>query len=316
MRVAGISREGIARARLRRDLPRPAWASRCAPILEAEQVDAIVHAALDTGPDAYRINVEGTTRWLDEADAAGVPLQILLSTLSAAPERPVGLRPGQVRSWRERFIDARADRVSDGRGRGWRHVRPDAALHPALPGRADVGRWPPTGLRARDRLPVRGPAMRTAWPVARGLTGRALEPPATATEYTLREHNGSYRGRPRVPAPPADGPAAAGPGAAARALEKLPLPSLPITSTNVKGLMQGEGARRPHRTLPTLVILKPSLDVLVAAWGRFAFRENDGLRKEIAVKTPKTMKALVKKDAEPGLWLEEVPVPRSASTTC
>ena len=29
-----------------------------------------------------------------------------------------------------------------------------------------------------------------------------------------------------------------------------------------------------------------------------------------------TMLALVKKEAKPGLWLDEVPVPGSASTTC
>ncbi len=53
------------------------------PALATEPVDAIVHTALASGPDAYRLNVEGTTRWLDEGRAAGAGLQILLSTLSA-----------------------------------------------------------------------------------------------------------------------------------------------------------------------------------------------------------------------------------------
>jgi nucleoside-diphosphate-sugar epimerase len=53
------------------------------PALAARPVDAIVHTALAAGPDAYRLNVEGTSRWLDEGRAAGVRLQILLSTLSA-----------------------------------------------------------------------------------------------------------------------------------------------------------------------------------------------------------------------------------------
>ncbi len=65
-------------------------------LLAAEQIDAAVHAALDSGPDAYQVNVEGTTRWLDEASECGVPLQILLSTLSAAPDALVGLRPQQI----------------------------------------------------------------------------------------------------------------------------------------------------------------------------------------------------------------------------
>ncbi len=56
-----------------------------APLLAAEPVAAVVHAALATGPDSYQVNVAGTTRWLEEAQAAGVPLQIFLSSLSAAP---------------------------------------------------------------------------------------------------------------------------------------------------------------------------------------------------------------------------------------
>ena len=54
------------------------------PLFETERVDAVVHTALDPGPQSYSINVEGTTRWLEEASAGGVSLQILLSSLSAS----------------------------------------------------------------------------------------------------------------------------------------------------------------------------------------------------------------------------------------
>jgi nucleoside-diphosphate-sugar epimerase len=53
------------------------------PALAAQPVDVMIHTALANGSDAYRLNVEGTSRWLDEGRAAGVSLQILLSTLSA-----------------------------------------------------------------------------------------------------------------------------------------------------------------------------------------------------------------------------------------
>lgn len=85
MRVVGTSRS----VRAMRGFDRVYGArlgDSLAPILAEERIDVIVHAALDAGADAYAVNVNGTTRWLEEAQAAGVSLQILLSTLSATPE--------------------------------------------------------------------------------------------------------------------------------------------------------------------------------------------------------------------------------------
>lgn len=59
-----------------------------AGVLAAERPDAIVHTALDAGPNAYALNVAGTRRWREEAAAAGVSLQIFLSSLSAMPDAP------------------------------------------------------------------------------------------------------------------------------------------------------------------------------------------------------------------------------------
>ena len=59
-----------------------------ADILRAERPDVVIHAALASGPDAYAANVEGTRRWLREASAAGVRLQVFLSSLSALPDAP------------------------------------------------------------------------------------------------------------------------------------------------------------------------------------------------------------------------------------
>lgn len=52
-------------------------------VFAQDAVDAVVHTALDTGSSAYETNVEGTTRWLEEAAAAGVGTQVFLSSLSA-----------------------------------------------------------------------------------------------------------------------------------------------------------------------------------------------------------------------------------------
>ncbi|OQA41096.1 MAG: NAD dependent epimerase/dehydratase family protein [Chloroflexi bacterium ADurb.Bin325] len=57
-----------------------------APVFAAERIDAVIHAALDSSDHAYRTNVEGTRRWLAEAQAASATTQILLSSLSADAE--------------------------------------------------------------------------------------------------------------------------------------------------------------------------------------------------------------------------------------
>ena len=87
MRVAGTSRQGLPVPGF--DAVYPAsLGDALGPILAAEHIDAVVHAALDTGPDAYRVNVDGTTRWLDgSARNAASPCRS-----SSAPSRPRPMR--------------------------------------------------------------------------------------------------------------------------------------------------------------------------------------------------------------------------------
>lgn len=59
-----------------------------AAVLATERPDVIVHTALDSGADACTTNVTGTRRWQNEATAAGVNLQLFLSSLSALPDAP------------------------------------------------------------------------------------------------------------------------------------------------------------------------------------------------------------------------------------
>ncbi len=81
-RVLGTSRQDAAVADFHR-IYRKRLGDGLADVFAEEPVDAIVHAALDAGSAAYATNVEGTTRWLREAAAAGVGTQIFLSSLSA-----------------------------------------------------------------------------------------------------------------------------------------------------------------------------------------------------------------------------------------
>lgn len=55
-------------------------------MLEVEKIDVVIHCANDTGPDAFRVNVDGTRQWMEEARTSGAELQIFLSSLLAVPD--------------------------------------------------------------------------------------------------------------------------------------------------------------------------------------------------------------------------------------
>ncbi len=213
-----------------------------APILVAERLDAIVHAALAAGPDAYRLNVEGTTRWLAEAQAAGVPLQILLSSLSAAPDALAAY--GRAKHVLEqRFLAAGQVvfrmAIVVGDGGMFARLHESVRRSPVVP-LLGGGRQTVYVLGIGFLCNVLRDAIRAG---GAGLAGRAwnLQQP---TSYRLRQvlaaiaHGYGYR-RLFIPVParPILG--------VLQTLEKLPLPKLPITSTNVRGLMQGEGQAYP-----------------------------------------------------------------------
>lgn len=259
MRVIGTARRGDAVAGF--DAVYPAGlGDSLGPLLAAEPVDAVVHAALDTGPDAYRINVDGTTRWLEEARAAGAGAQILLSTLSAAPDARADYGRAKY-ALEDRFIAAGGIvfrmAVVIGDGGMFARMRRAIQRSPVVP-MLDGGRQPIYVLGIDFLCAVLRDAIATG---GAGLTGRAwnLQQPR---RYTLREvtaaiaHGCGYRrALLTVPLRPAL--------ALLLAAEKLPLPRLPITSTHVKGLMQGEGAAPPsdfaHFGYP-----EENLDALIA----------------------------------------------------
>jgi nucleoside-diphosphate-sugar epimerase len=241
MRVTGTSRQGE---------PVPGFdaiysaglGDSLRPVLEAEQVDAIVHAALDTGPDAYRINVEGTTRWLEEAETAGVPLQILLSTLSADANalsdygRAKYLLEGRFFE-RSQVVFRMAVVVGD--GGMFARLRESARRSPVVP-LLDGGRQPVYVLGIdfvcnviRDSIAANG----------EGLRGRGwnLQQPQALTlrEVTAAICRGYGFRRLLLPVPIR--PILA----LLVAIERLPFPKLPVSSTNLRGLIQAEGQSYP-----------------------------------------------------------------------
>jgi nucleoside-diphosphate-sugar epimerase len=63
---------------------RVALGDSMAAALAETRPGALLHTAFDPAPDRYDINVGGTVRWLEEGQAAGVGVQVLLSSLSAS----------------------------------------------------------------------------------------------------------------------------------------------------------------------------------------------------------------------------------------
>ena len=188
-----------------------------APILAAERFDAVVHAALDTGPNAYTVNVAGTQRWMEEAAAAGIGLQILLSTLSATPDARSDYGQAKYDLERDLPVGGRS-RLSDGdRGGRGRDVRAHGRVGAALPGRAAAERRSPARLCPGDRLRLRraarlhrGGRRWAPWP--------RLEHPAAAALSAAPGDRGDLPG-PRLSPPiaPHPGPASADSGPPRRA---------------------------------------------------------------------------------------------------
>lgn len=241
LRVIGTARRGGAVPGF--DAVHPAsLGDSLEPILARDPADAVVHAALATGPDAYRVNVDGTTRWLEEARAAGARTQILLSTLSAAPDALADYGRAKY-ALEQRFIAAGGVvfrlAVVVGDGGMFARIRDSIRRSPIVP-LLDGGRQRVYVLGIdflcgvlRDTIAAGGA----------GLAGRAwnLQQPQP---YTLREVTAAIArgcGYRRLLLPVPLRPVLA----LLLAAEKLPLPHLPITSSNVKGLRQGEGVAPP-----------------------------------------------------------------------
>lgn len=238
-RVVGASHSGAAAATYDR-VWQASLGETLLPALAAEPVDAVVHAALAEGADAYRLNVQGTARWMDEARASGVGLQIFLSTLSAEPG---ALSDYGRAKWtlQERFVAA--DEVVFrlgvvvGDGGMYARIRRSATRAPVVP-LLDGGRQ----LLYVASIDTVCAALRdTVLTGGAGLRGAAwnLVQPEPVTLRALAAAINRQAGRRALLLPVPARPVLA----ALRVAESVPLLRLPVTSTNVRGLMQ-QGQRR------------------------------------------------------------------------
>ncbi|MEZ4771229.1 MAG: NAD(P)-dependent oxidoreductase [Caldilineales bacterium] len=239
VRVLGVSHSGAAAPAYNRVFE-AGLGETLLPALAAEPIDAVVHSALAAGMDGYRLNLEGTTRWMDEARAAGVGLQIFLSTLSAEPN---ALSDYGRAKWtlQQRFVDAGEVvfrlGVVIGDGGMYGRIRSSATRAPVVP-MLDGGRQLlyVAGIDAvcavlQDTILAGGESLRGgAW--------NLIQPePVTLRDMATAINRQTRRRALLLPVPA--GPVLAG----LRVAESVPLLRLPITSTNVRGLMQ-QGQRR------------------------------------------------------------------------
>ncbi len=231
------------------------------PALASRPVDAIVHTALATGPDAYRLNVEGASRWLDEGRAAGVGVQILLSTLSAEAE---ALSDYGRAKWALEQRFAGADEVAlrlgvvVGDGGMYARMRSSATRLPVTP-LLDGGRQLlyVVGIDAlcavlRDAITSNGA----------GLRGRSwnLVQPQPVTLRELIEAMQRQAGRRSLLLAVPTKPVLAG----LKLAESVPMIRLPVSSSNVRGLVQ-QGQRRVDTDWERFGQPVQPLEALVAA---------------------------------------------------
>lgn len=57
-------------------------------VFTKEKIDAVIHCANASGSNDYELNTTGTTKWADQARAAGVQQQIFLSSISVLQQTP------------------------------------------------------------------------------------------------------------------------------------------------------------------------------------------------------------------------------------
>jgi nucleoside-diphosphate-sugar epimerase len=231
------------------------------PALSSQPVNAIVHTALATGPDAYRLNVEGTARWLDEGRAAGVGVQILLSTLSAEEQ---ALTDYGRAKWalEQRFVAAGevAFRlgVVVGDGGMYARMRNSATRLPITP-LLDGGRQLLYVVGIDALCAVLQNAILGNGAGLRGRTWNLVQP-QPVTLRAMVEAIQRQAGKRSLLAPVPTGPVLAG----LRLLESVPMIRLPVSSSNVRGLVQ-QGQRRIATDWEHFGQPEQPLDALIAA---------------------------------------------------
>jgi nucleoside-diphosphate-sugar epimerase len=257
-RVVGVSRAGTPVPGYDR-VARAALGDSLEPLLAEESVQAVIHAAVHTGADEYRVNVDGTRRWLEETRARGGPLQIFLSTLSARPDAQSAYGRSKFDlegPFREAGGVVLRLGVVVGNGGMFARIRDSLARSPLVP-LLDGG---------RSRLHVLGidtlaaVLSRLAAEDGEGFRGEVLHA-QEPTSYSLRDlmeavrrHYGFRCRFVPVPSLPVLW--------AVAAAERIPGLRLPVTSSNLKGLRQSRHESFPS-DFPRFGLPEEGLEALV-----------------------------------------------------
>ncbi len=269
-RVLGTSRDDASVPGFERVYRRRLGES-LADILAGEAVDAVVHTALDAGSAAYAINVEGTTRWLTEADAAGVGTQILLSSLSADARALADYGRAKY-ALEQRFLAANQIvfrlGVVVGDGGMFARMVESVRRYPVVP-LLDNGAQLIYVLGIDFLCAVLRDTIASAGEGRRGRAWNLQQP----TPYPLREvieailaAYGLRRVLVPLPARPLVG--------LLRLFEKQALVRLPITSVNVQGLIQ-QGRREFHSDFAQFGYAEEPLAVLIGRAARSSSRNGE-----------------------------------------
>lgn len=230
--IVGVSRTAT-RVKGFEKLYRSSLGQSLGPVFDEERIDAVVHCAAHAGERVFETNVEGTTLWLQEAQARGVDLQIFLSTL--IPEAQIRSEYTRMKHELEKEFLAIGGVVFRlglviGDGGMFLKIRNSMGRFPLVP-LLDGGRAPVYPLGIDFVCGVIEDCIRTN---GEGLRNRAwnLQQP---TAYSLRDVMESTRRQYGfscrfviVPSLPILW--------AVSLLERLPFLHLPISSTNLKGL--------------------------------------------------------------------------------
>ncbi len=233
LRVVGVSRGG-APIQHCDAVYRAALGDSLAPMFEHEDVTAVIHCANHAGRDELAINVNGTRRWLEEAEAAGASLQVLMSSLSAREDAVTDY--GRAKSELERLFTAAGGvafrlGVVIGNGGMFERITHSLARLPLVPlldngtGRIYFLGIDFLGRVIRDCVASNGKDLR-------GRVWRLQQPDPCSLRELMAAVRSRYRFTCRfvpIPSLPILW--------ALTLVEHLPL-ALPISSTNVRGLRQ------------------------------------------------------------------------------
>jgi nucleoside-diphosphate-sugar epimerase len=211
-------------------------------LLASERVDAVVHTAYFAGPGEYEINVNGTTRWLEEARARGVATHVFLSSLSAAQsdasDYARAKRELETRFLATKGVVVRLGLVAGKGGLFGRMVQSVQRL-PVLPV-LDGGSSPVYLVNPRSLAAFVDAAVLAGRPDLQGRIWHIHEPasyPLRKVLEAIRTHSGASCRFVSIPSRPVLW--------ALTLAERIPGVRLPVNSTNIRGLRASTVSQLP-----------------------------------------------------------------------